>query len=187
LRNLAAFSLGIVLSKLNRIRVRVCQKHHRPFPKAEIFWLSSYSYQHRYIRIHSSGRIQGGLCRLVCSMIDFSFVRSLVADRYGIVGIAYDPVSLFLLQLFCYLQKYPDLKTFLETLHDKERGKHYRLYSGLRYSNIPCEATFTNFKERLGTERYEQIFQTIVEIADLLGFLSYKVIAIDGTLFLSEL
>ncbi|MCK8604357.1 hypothetical protein [Desulfoferrobacter suflitae] len=68
-------------------------------------------------------------------------------------------------------------------MHDKERGKHYRLYSGLRYSNIPCEATFTNFKERLGKERYEQIFQVLFEIADLLGFLSYKAIAIDGTLF----
>jgi hypothetical protein len=171
------------MTKLNRIRVRIHEKHYRPFPKPEIFWLSNYSYRHRYIRIQNSGRIQGGLPRLICSLIDFSFVRSLVADRYGIVGIAYDPVSLFLLQLFCYLEKYPDMKTFLETLRDKEKGIHYRIYSGLRYSDIPCEATFTNLKQRLGTERYEKIFQVLVEIVDLLGFLSYKILAIDGTLF----
>jgi hypothetical protein len=183
LRNLAFFSLGKILSRLNRIRFRIHQKHFRPFPKPEIFWLSHYTYCHRYIRIEEGGRIAGGLSRFVSSLVDFSFVRCLVADRYGVAGVAYDPVSLFLLQLFCYLEKFPDMKTFLATVRDHERGKHYRLYAGIRDPHIPCEATFTNLKDRLGQERYRQIFHVLVEMVDLLGFLTHKILAIDGTLF----
>jgi hypothetical protein len=171
------------VSKLNRIRVRIQQKHFRPFPKPEIFWLSKYSFEHRYIRIEEGGRIVGGLSRFVSSLVDFSFVRSLVADRYGVAGIAYDPVSLFLLQLFCYLEKFPDMKTFLEALRDRDKGRNYRLYAGIRYPHVPCEATFTNLKIRLGEELYQQIFHVLVKIVDLLGFLSHKILAIDGTLF----
>jgi hypothetical protein len=183
LRNLAIFSLGKILSRLNRIRFRIHQKHFRPFPKPEIFWLSHYTYCHRYIRIEEGGRIAGGLSRFVSSLVDFSFVRCLVADRYGVAGVAYDPVSLFLLQLFCYLEKFPDMKTFLATVRDHERGKHYRLYAGIRDPHIPCEATFTNLKDRLGQERYRQIFHVLVEMVDLLGFLTHRILAIDGTLF----
>ena len=59
----------------------------------------------------------------------------------------------------------------------------FRLYAGIGNKDIPCEATFTNFKERLGEELYNQIFHVLVEIAERLGFLSYKIIATDGTLF----
>jgi len=76
------------------------------------------------------------------------------------------------------------MKTFAAELRDWERGKQYRLYAGINDSrNIPCEATFTNFKERLGEELYNQIFHVLVSIAERLGFLSYKIIATDGTLF----
>jgi hypothetical protein len=100
-----------------------------------------------------------------------------------LVGIAYDPVSLFLLDLFRHLEKYPDMKAFVEALHDWERGKNFCLYAGITSKDIPCEATFTNFKKRLGEELYNQIFHVLVEIAERLGFLSYKIIATDGTLF----
>ena len=116
-------------------------------------------------------------------MIDFSFIRSLAAHNYSLVGFAYDPASLFLLELFRYIEKYPSMKAFLEVLRDEERGRHYRLYAGINSKNIPCEGTLTNLKKRLGEERYNQIFHVLVEIAELLGFLSYKIIATDGTLF----
>ena len=92
-------------------------------------------------------------------------------------------MSLFLLELFRYLEKYPDMKAFVEALRDREKGKHYRLYAGIRYPYLPCEATFTNLKVRLGEELYNQIFHVLVEIAELLGFLSYRILATDGTLF----
>jgi hypothetical protein len=172
-----------IIKNLNQIRVKINSKHNRPFPKPRFFWLSEYAYQRRYIKIHPNGRIVGGLSRFVSSLIDFSFIRSIVAHRYCLTGLAYDPVSLFLLELFRYLEKYPDMKTFLQTVHDKEKGKHYRLYAGITYPNLPCEATFTNFKDRLGETLYNQIFHTLVEITELLGFLSYKILTTDGTLF----
>jgi hypothetical protein len=62
------------------------------------------------------------------------------------------------------------------------RGKHYRLYAGIGDRFIPCEATFTNFKDRLGESLYNRIFHTLVQIAELLGFLSFKILATDGLL-----
>jgi hypothetical protein len=182
-RNLASFSLGSIIKKLNRIHVRINSQHNRPFPKPQDFWLSEYTYQRRYIKLHPDGRIVGGLSRFVSSLIDFSFVRSIVAHRYSLIGFAYDPVSLFLIELFRYIEKYPNMKTFVEVLRDPVKGKHYRIYAGIGDRFIPCEATFTNFKDRLGESLYNSIFHTLVQVADLLGFLSFKILATDGTLF----
>jgi len=99
------------------------------------------------------------------------------------LGCAYDPVSLFLLELFRYLEKFPDMKAFVEVMRDREKGKHYRLYAGIKYPHLPCEGTFTNLKDRLGEELYNHILHVLVEIAERLGFLSYKIIATDGTFF----
>jgi hypothetical protein len=88
-----------------------------------------------------------------------------------------------MLELFRYLEKYPDMKTFVDVLRDPFKGKHYRLYAGVSDSSIPCEATFTNFKDRLGEPLYNAIFHNLVHIADLLGFLSFKILTTDGTLF----
>ena len=183
MRNLAPFPIGRIVKKLNRIRVRIRDKYNRPFPKPEIFWLSKYTYQPRYIKIYPDGRIAGGLSRFVSSLIDFSFVRSIVAHKYSLTGFAYDPVSLLLLELFRYLEKYPRMKDFVKTVRDKEKGKHYRLYAGIKFSNLPCEATFTNFKDRLGEKLYNEIFHVLVEIVELLELISYKIITTDGTLF----
>ena len=112
-KNLACFSLGSILKKLNRIHVQVNSDYDTPFPKPRIFWLSEYAYRRRYIKIKPDGRIVGGLSRFITSLIDFSFIRSIVACRYCLIGFAYDPVSLFLLELFRYIEKYPDITTKL--------------------------------------------------------------------------
>ena len=177
MRNLAPFAIGSVIKKLNHIHCQISAKHQISFPKPEAFQLSRYVYERRYIRIHEDGRIEGGLARFVSSLVDFSFIHSIVAHRYSLVGIAYNPVSLFLLDLFRYLGKYPDMKTYTETLRGWEQGKHFRIYAGINSRNIPCESTFTNFKERLGEELYNQIFHVLVEIAERLGFLSYNSIS----------
>jgi hypothetical protein len=183
LKNLAPFNIGNIVKKLNRIHVQINSKYNQPFPKHRVLWLSEYKYQRRYIKIHPDGRIAGGLSRFVSSLIDFSFIRSIVAHKYKPFGLAYDPASLFLLDLFRFLEKYPDMKTFVQIIRDRERGKHYRLYAGVNYPNLPCEATFTNFKNRLGEDLYNQMFHVLVEITELLGFLSYNILATDGTLF----
>ena len=75
------------------------------------------------------------------------------------------------------------MKDFIETLHDREKGKHYRLYAGINNIHIPCEGTFTHFKDRLGEQLYNDIFHFLVEIVGLLGMISYKILTTDGTLF----
>jgi len=173
-----------VIQKLNQIRIAINQKHQQPFPKATSRLLSHYSFIPRRIKINPSGQVAGGLSRLVTSLIDFSFVRSITASAYSPVGgHAYDPVSLFLLQLFRYLEKFPDLKTFLMVVRDEEQGKHYRLYAGLSYPHLPWEADFTHLKDRIGENLYTQISQILVEIVRLLGLLTFKILSTDGTLF----
>ena len=105
MRNLAPFTVSKIIKKLNQIRVTINAEHNKPFPKPKCFWLSEYTYQRRYIKIHPDGRIVGGLSRFVSSLIDFSFIRSIVAHRYSDFGFAYDPVSLFLLELFRHLER----------------------------------------------------------------------------------
>jgi hypothetical protein len=183
LRNLASFTIASVIKKLNPIHIHINSKYSHPFPKPRTFWLSAYAYHRRYLKIHPDGRIVGGLSRFASSLIDFSFIRSIVAPRYSPTGFAYDPASLFVLDLFRYLEKYPDMKTFVQVLRDRDKAKHYRLYAGINYPHLPCEGTFSNLRNRLGEELYNQIFHVLVEIAELLGFLSYKIIATDGTLF----
>ena len=78
------------------------------------------------------------------------------------------------------------MKDFVEVVRDREKGKHYRLYAGIKYPHWPCEGTFTNLKDRLGEDLYNHILHVLVEIAERLGFLSYQIIATDGTLFPSN-
>ena len=121
-----------MIRKLNQIRIAINLQHQQPFPKSKDRLLSHYTFVPRRIKIKTSGEIAGGLSRFVTSLIDFSFVRSITASAYSQKGgHAYDPVSLFLLELFRYLEKFPDLKTFLSVVRDEEKGKHYRLYAGL--------------------------------------------------------
>ena len=184
MRNLFPFHLGNVIRKLNEIRIAINLQHQQPFPKSRDRLLSFYSYVPRRIKINPSGEIAGGLALFVTSLIDFSFVRPIVASAYSFTGgHAYDPVSLFLLELFRYLEKFPDLKTFLSVVRDEEKGRHYRLYAGISSSHIPCEADFTHLKDRLGEKRYTQIAHVLVEIVRLLGLLSFKILSTDGTLF----
>ena len=184
MRNLFPFHLGNVIRKLSEIRIAINLQYQQPFPKSKNRLLSFYSYVPRRIKINPSGEIAGGLARFVTSLIDFSFVRPIVASAYSFTGgHAYDPVSLFLLELFRYLEKFPDLKTFLSVVRDEEKGRHYRLYAGISSSHIPCEADFTHLKERLGEKRYTQIAHVLVEIVRLLGLLSFKILSTDGTLF----
>ena len=184
MKNLFPFHLGNVIKKLNQIRIAIKLKYQNPFPKSQERLLSHYSFVPRRIRIKPSGEIQGGLARFVTSLIDFSFVRSISTSAYSSIGgHAHDPVCLFLLELFRYLEKFPDMKSFLSVVRDEEKGKHYRLYAGISPSHLPCESDFTHLRDRLGEERYHQIFQVLVEITKLLGLLTFSILSTDGTLF----
>ena len=67
---------------------------------------------------------------MITSLIDFSFIRSIVADCYSEYGPpCYDPPSLFLLDLFRYIDGYQNMSKFLELLRDNDRGRVYRTHA----------------------------------------------------------
>ena len=146
--------------------------------------LSTYWFKKRFVRIYENGDLQGGYCRMITSLIDFSFIRSLVADCYSPYGPpCYDPPSLFLLDLFRYIDSHQDMSHFLHVLRDKDRGRAYRTYAGIAMEHVPCEATFSNFRIRIGEVLYNEIFHVLVQIFHQLEMISFKILAHDGTLY----
>jgi hypothetical protein len=123
------------------------------------------------------------MCRLIASLIDFSFIRSIVAHRYSDKGPpCYDPPSLFLLDLFRHIDDHKDMSRFCEILRDEQRGRSYRMMAGIN-DHIPCEGTFSNFRARLGKSLYNEIFHVLVDIFHRLEMITFNILAHDGTLY----
>ena len=179
--HLKNFGISNISRKLNAINVKINIEHHLILPCLVL--LSNYRFKKRFVKILPNGDIQGGFTKMVISLIDFSFIRSLAAPCYSIKSPpAYDPPSIFLLELFRYLDRHPSMDKFLEVLRDKDRGRHYRSWAGICTEHIPTKGTFSNFKDRLGPDRYNEIFHNLVNIFHWLHMITFNVIAHDGTL-----
>ena len=168
--SLRRFDISSISRKLNGINARISVDNCALFPCLTL--LSSYQFKKRFVKILPNGDIQGGFTRMIISLIDFSFVRSLTAQRYTIKGPPpYDPVSLFLLELFRYIDQYPNMDQFLKDLRDKDKGWAYRAYAGIHMDNIPSKGTFSHFKARLGEGLYmdEAMSQNQIHTAILFG------------------
>jgi hypothetical protein len=162
------FNISSISKKINTINLKISAANNIPFPC--LFLLSNYVFKKRFVKILPNGDIQGGFAKMLSSLIDFSFVRSMCASCYSAKGPpAYDPPSLFLLELFRYVDRHQNMDQFLEVLRDKDRGRAYRLYAGLS-KNIPTKGTFSNFKARLGEQRYNYVFHILVDIFQFLTF-----------------
>jgi len=157
------FNISSVSKKLNELNFKISAFNNKPLPCLVL--LSNYVFKKRSVKILPNGDIQGGFSKMIISLIDFSFVRSMCASCYSIKSPpAYDPVSLFLLELFRYIDQYKNMDKFLEVLRDKDRGRAYRTYAGVSEEKIPTKGTFSNFKARLGSRLYNKIFHTLVDI-----------------------
>jgi hypothetical protein len=178
---LKKFTIASVSKKLNKININVAISNQKPFPN--LHRLSQYRFKKRFVKILPNGNIKGGMCRMIASMIDFCFIRSLVAHCYSDKGPpCYDPPTLFLLDLFRYIDRYKDMRRFCEVLRDEEQGRSYRQLAGLD-ANTPCQATFSNFKARLTASHYNEIFHVLVNIFHQLEMITFKILAHDGTLY----
>ncbi len=183
--SLRRFDIGSISRKINGINARISVKNNIPFPC--LATLSHYEFKKRFVKIMPNGDIEGGFTRMIIYLIDFSFIRSLTAHRYTLKSPPpYDPPSLFLLELFRYIDQYPTMDKFLETLRDKDKGRAYRAYAGIDMDNIPTKGTFSNFKKRLGETLYNEIFHVLVDIFEQLEMITYKIMGHDGTLFPSR-
>jgi hypothetical protein len=128
--DLTKFSLKYITKKLNSINIQINLAHQRPFPKPKEQMLSYYTYKKRWVKVLNNGYFNKA--RLITSLIDFSFIRSLVADAYSKEGgNCHDPVSLFLCDLFHWLEDFSSMKSFLKTLSEPNNGHCYRTYAGI--------------------------------------------------------
>lgn len=187
--HLEKFTISNISKKLNKINLKVSLSHRKPLAQASlrvpnVSLLSHYRFKKRFVKIFPNGSIQGGYARMITSLIDFSFIRSLVAHCYSAKGPpCYDPPSLFLLDLFRYVDGYQNMSQFLEVVHDEDRGRAYRTYAGISMDHLPCEGTFSNFRIRLGENLYNEIFHILVDIFHQLEMITFKILAHDGTLY----
>ncbi|MFQ6066551.1 MAG: hypothetical protein ACE5K3_04645 [bacterium] len=162
MKDLTPFSLKEISRKLNSINVQINLEHQEVFPKERYRLLSFYQYKRRFVDISPQGYFS--LSKLATSLIDFSFVRSLVASSYGRKGgHCFDPASFFVLYLSRYLDEFKSQTDFISCLHDKDKGRGYRAYAGISYDRIPCEADFSNFKKQIGPEKFDEIFHAEVK------------------------
>jgi len=179
--DLTKFSLKYITKRLNSINIQINLQHQRPFPKPGQRLLSYYTYQSRWVKVFNNGYFNKA--RLVTSLIDFTFIRSLVADAYSCEGgNCYDPVSLFLCDLFRWLEGLSFMKDFCKILHDRFNGHPYRVYTGLSEEHIPTESDFSNFRARIGETCYNHIFACLVDILKALDLATARVLSHDGTL-----
>ena len=104
-------------------------------------------------------------------------MRSLVASSYSKEGgSCFDPASFFVLHLSRYLDEFKSEKSFISLLHDKDKGRCYRTYAGISDDRIPCEADFSNFKKRIGPQKFDEIFHVLVEIVKRVGLVTGKIL-----------
>jgi len=175
------FTINNITQELNEINPEISLSHHRPFPNLNL--LSHYEFKKRPLKILPNGDIEGGFAKMLTSLIDFSFIRSLVADCYSIKAPScYDPPSIFLTDLFRYMDGFQNMSQFLKVLRDEKRGAAYRDYAGFS-DRIPCEGTFSNFRARLGESHYMDIFHVLVDIFHRLQMITFNILARDGTLY----
>jgi len=176
------FTINNVSKKLNKINFKISVSHQKPCPTLSL--LSFYRFKKRFVKVLPNGSVQGGYAKMITSLIDFSFIRSLVAHRYSPFGPpCYDPPSLFLIDLFRYIDGHQHMSQFLKVLHDKDRGRAYRIYAGISMDHIPCEGTFSYFRLHLGESLYNEIFHVLVDIFHQLEMITFKILAHDGTLY----
>jgi len=183
-RSLASFSYKKIKKSISRIQIEIEPENSVPFPKERSRLYSWYEHRKHKIHLYPNGEIRGGNLRLLMLLVDFSFIRSLVAHCYGIEGgKCYDAVSIFLLDLFRWFLGYRHMTDFLKDVRHKTNGAQIRLFAGLNEEKIPCPATFSLFRAEIGEELYTRIFHILVSIVEELGLITGRFLSTDGTLF----
>ena len=183
-KTLSCYSLGRVLKEITPISDEINQKLYLPFPRAPNFFLSKYEYCRRWIDILPQGYYSKP--KLVTTLFNWAFIRSLVASEYSIWGPpCYDPCTLFLLDVFRVLDNFPSIAKFCNTLADRDAGRSYRTYAGITNS-LPSEGTFTNHRKKIGTKKYDTIHSVLVKITYELHMVTGRIISYDGCLFRSH-
>ena len=118
------------------------------------------------------------LVRLV-SAVDFSFVNDAAKECYSHLGRpAYNPVIMMKLLL---LQTLYDLSE-RDVVEQADTNILFRAFLGLSLDDeIPHWTLLGKFRERLGEEKFEEIFNRVVVLAKEVGLLDEKLRILDST------
>jgi IS5 family transposase len=114
-------------------------------------------------------------------VVDFSFINELCSDLYHLEGPGQKPYQPEFLFKILFL-------SFLYNISDREVEEQvnfnilFKWFCGLAINEkAPDYSTLSVFRERLGQERFEQIFNQIVKIASDYGLTDSKLRIIDST------
>jgi IS5 family transposase len=118
------------------------------------------------------------LVRLLVA-VDFSFITPLLADCYSKKGRhAYSPIIMIKLLL---LQTLYDLSE-RDVIEQADTNILFRAFLGISLDDdIPHWTLLGQFRERLGEERFENIFNQVVVMAKEVGLLDEKLRILDST------
>jgi len=172
--------------------IKLLLPSYLPFPKDSSRWLSRYRYYPPTQEEYLCPKLLKDPISLTAKLLDFSWLRYLLADTYSKEGgLCYDPVSLFLLRNFASMDGYTRISQFVSDLNDPEKGNKYLKLSGVNPRNIPCQMTFTNFQQRINQlslknphlRKFEEIFQTLDIIFHKVGLITCRILSTDGKLF----
>ena len=123
---------------------------------------------------------KGHILRLIDKAVDFSFVKELVRDAYCNDNgrPAWSPLLMFKVVFLQFLYDLSDYR-IEEELNDR---LSFKMFVGLDVEEAPPDhSSISRFRERLGPERFKEIFNRVVEIARSKGLVSDKLHIIDST------
>ena len=120
------------------------------------------------------------LLRKINQTIDFSFVNKACADLYcldnGRPG--WSPMLMFKVIFLQFLYDLSDYR-IEEELNDR---LSFKMFIGLDVEEAPPDhSSVSRFRDRLGPERFKELFNRIVELARSKGIISDKLHIIDAT------
>ena len=124
------------------------------------------------------GRHQDDILVKLNKLVDLSFVEPLVSDCYSQDwgASAYHPTMMFKI---LFLQTWSD-RSDREIINDVDTNILYRWFVGLSMNEAaPHWTLLGKFRDRLGADRFEQIFAKIVGLAQSVGLVIGKTRVID--------
>ena len=120
------------------------------------------------------------ILRKIDEAIDFSFVDKLARDAYCPVNgrPGYSPILMFKLVFLQFLYDLSDYEIESE-LNDR---LSFKMFAGLEVEEAPPDhSTISRFRDRLGVDRFKEIFNRIVAMAKEKGIVTDKLHIIDST------
>ncbi len=179
---MADFDLEAFMRAAGELNRKNRETFTTPFPKDTSRLRSHYHFEPRPLGFTEAGEPEGGMSRLIGSVIDFGFVRSLFAPFYSKEGgHCYDPAGLFFLTLAAHMDGYSDYAAFCRDLRQEEKGRSYREMAGIGRS-VPGEDDLCNFRRRVGSEPTDAAINIFVSFLREFGLVGEYLLSTDGQL-----